>query len=182
MAEELKDRGIGTEVNTDDFYQKLLDKGLNYSLSYAESLKAVKAATERNRELHYFFDLHRDTAGREETTAVIKGKSYARILFVIGKRNKNHEKNEQYAKELHALMEKKYPELSRGIIEKGARSDHGEYNQSVSPGSLLVEIGGTENTLQECYNTAEALADVFAEYYWQAERVSKPVSAKPAMR
>jgi len=182
LGEALKERGIGTEVNTDDIYQKLLNQGLKYPLSYAESLKVVKAAAQRNRELNYFFDLHRDTAPRKQTTTVIKGKTYARILFVIGKRNKNHEQNEQFAKELHALMEKKYPELSRGVIEKGAKADHGEYNQSVSPGSLLIEIGGTENTLQECYNTAEALADVFAEYYWQAERVSKPISEKPAAR
>ncbi len=77
-------------------------------------------------------------------------------------------------------MEKKYPGLSRGKLEKGAKTDHGEYNQSISPGSLLIEIGGTENTLQESLNTAEAIADVFAEYYWQAEKVTKPETGPPA--
>jgi stage II sporulation protein P len=182
LAQELNDRGVGTEVSTVDIYQRLLDQGLKYPLSYAESLKVVKMAQERNRELHYFFDLHRDTAGREKTTATIKGKTYARVLFVIGKRNKHHAQNEEFAKELRALMEKMYPGLSRGVIEKGAKTDHGEYNQSVSPGSLLLEIGGTENTLKENYNTAEALADVFAEYYWQAEKVDKPQSGQPAKR
>jgi stage II sporulation protein P len=182
LAQELNDRGVGTEVSTADIYQRLLDQGLKYPLSYAESLKVLKTAQERNRELHYFFDLHRDTAEREKTTASIKGKTYARVLFVIGKRNKNHVRNEEFAKELHELMEKMYPGLSRGVIEKGAKTDHGEYNQSISPGSLLLEIGGTENTLQESYNTAGALADVFAEYYWQAEKVDKPQSVQPAKR
>jgi stage II sporulation protein P len=45
-----------------------------------------------------------------------------------------------------------------------------------------MEIGGTSNTLQESLNTAEALADVFAEYYWQAEKVGKPLTSEPAKR
>ncbi|TQK73450.1 stage II sporulation protein P [Brevibacillus sp. AG162] len=182
LAEALNDRGIGSDVSNDDIYQQLLNKKMHYSFSYAESLQVVKAATEKNKELYYFFDLHRDTAPRERTTVTIKGKTYGRVLFVIGKRNKSYEKNEAFATELHELMEKMYPELSRGVMEKGAKTDHGEYNQSLSPGSLLIEIGGTENSVQESMNTAEALADVFAAYYQQAEKVGKTVSDEPAKR
>lgn len=180
LAQALNDRGIGSEVSTDDIYQELLNKKMDYALSYAQSLQVVKAAVENNRELHYFFDLHRDTAPRDRTTVTIKGNTYARVMFVIGKRNKNYEKNEAFATELHQLMEEMYPELSRGVMEKGAKTDHGEYNQSISPGSLLMEIGGTENTLQESLNTAEALADVFAAYYLKAEKVGKPAANEPA--
>lgn len=182
LSDALNERGVGSEVNTDDIYQQLLDKKMNYALSYAQSLQVVKAAAQENRELKYFFDLHRDTAPREQTTATIKGKKYARVLFVIGKRNKNHQKNEAFATELHKLLEEMYPELSRGVMEKGDKSDHGEYNQSISPGSLLMEIGGTENTLEECLNTAEALADVFAAYFFKAEKVANPVAEEPAKR
>ncbi|GIO05080.1 stage II sporulation protein P [Brevibacillus reuszeri] len=182
LAEALNENGIGADVSTEDIYQQLLNNNQNFALSYAQSLKVLKAATEKNRELHYFFDLHRDTAPRDRTTATIKGKSYARVMFVIGKMNKNHEKNEAFATELHKLMEKMYPDLSRGVMEKGAKTGHAEYNQSISPGSLLMEIGGTENTLQESLNTAEALADVFAAYYLQAEKVGKPVAEEPAKR
>lgn len=182
LAEALNDRGIGSDVSEDDIYQELLNQKKDYALSYAQSLQVVKAAVESNRELHYFFDLHRDTAPRDRTTVTIKGKTYARVMFVIGKRNKSFEKNEAFATELHQLMEEMYPDLSRGVMEKGAKTDHGEYNQSISPGSLLMEIGGTENTLQESLNTAEALADVFAAYYLKAEKVGKPVSDEPAKR
>ncbi|MFD2369745.1 stage II sporulation protein P [Brevibacillus sp. GCM10020057] len=182
LAEALNERGIGAEASKDDIYQELLNQNKDYALSYAQSLQVVKAAVENNRELRYFFDLHRDTAPRDRTTVTIKGKTYARVMFVIGKRNKNYEKNEAFATELHQLMEEMYPELSRGVMEKGAKTDHGEYNQSISPGSLLMEIGGTENTLQECLNTAEALADVFAAYYLKAEKVDKPASDAPAKR
>lgn len=173
LAEELNAKGIGAEVNTDDFYSRA-----PYTMAYAESLKDVKAAVQANRDIHYFFDLHRDQQPREKTTATIKGKNYARVFFVIGLRNKNYEKNTQFARELHNLIEEKYPGLSRGVTEKSAKGGNGEYNQSISPGSLLIEIGGTANSLQECYNTAAALADVFADYYWQAERVTAPQPAK----
>jgi stage II sporulation protein P len=182
LAEALNENGVGAEASTDDIYQELVDKKMDYALSYAQSLQVLKAATEKNRELFYFFDLHRDTAPRDRTTVTIKGKSYARVLFVIGKGNKSYEKNEAFATELHQLMEKMYPELSRGVMEKGSKTGHGEYNQSISSGSLLMEIGGTENTLQESLNTAEALADVFAAYYLQAEKVGKPVAEEPAKR
>lgn len=179
LSEALNERGIGSAVSTHDIYQQLVDKNKDYSLSYAEALQVLKSAKEEHRELHYFFDLHRDTVPREESTATIKGKTYARVLIVVGKRNKNHQQNEAFATELHKLMEEMYPELSRGVMEKGAKTDHGEYNQSISPGSLLLEIGGTENTLEESLNTAEALADVFAAYYFKAEKVAKPQADEP---
>jgi stage II sporulation protein P len=183
LTEALKERGIGTEVNTDDFYQRLLDSGKSFPLAYAESLKAVHAAAQQNRELHYFFDIHRDDRPRDETTAAINGKNYARITFVIGMGNKNYKQNAKFANELQKLLEQKYPGITRPLTPKNEKTgQHGEYNQSISPGSLLLEIGGTENTLQECYNTAEAFADAFAEYYWQAERASAEQSEKPDKR
>ena len=36
---------------------------------------------------------------------------------------------------------------------------------------MLFEIGGVDNTLDELYRSAEALADVYSEIYWQAEKV-----------
>jgi len=179
LAKALNERGIGSIASEEDIYQRLLDQNLDYALSYAQSLQVLQAAQQEHRELQYFFDLHRDTAPRDRTTVTIQGKTYGRVLFIIGKRNKNHQQNEAFAAKLHSLMEEMYPGLSRGVMEKGAKTDHGEYNQSISPGSLLLEIGGIENTLEECLNTAEALADVFAAYYFQAEKVAKPEAEKP---
>ena len=83
------------------------------------------------------------------------------MLFVIGTANPNHLANKKLAEELHARLEVSYPGLSRGIILKGSNQGNGVYNQSISEGALLLEFGGTNNTLEECYNTAEAFADVF---------------------
>lgn len=170
LAELLNDRGIKAEFLNRDIYQELLDQNKSYPYSYAQSLKAITAAAEKNRKLHYFFDLHRDDSPRERTTATIKGKTYARMMIVIGKGNPNYKENLKIANELTELLNKKYPGITRGVDDKGENEGNGEYNQHVSSGSLLIEVGGTGNTLEECYQTVEAFADIFAEYFWQAER------------
>jgi stage II sporulation protein P len=44
---------------------------------------------------------------------------------------------------------------------------NGEFNQSLSPRSVLVEVGGVDNTLAEGYRSAGILAEVLAEMYWE---------------
>nr|WP_307728938.1 stage II sporulation protein P [Alkalicoccobacillus plakortidis] len=70
---------------------------------------------------------------------------------------------------MHELLEKKYPGLSRGVkIAEGPRTN-GVFNQDLSPEMMLVEVGGVENTIEETYRAAEALADVISDYYWSLQ-------------
>ncbi|GAJ41448.1 putative stage II sporulation protein [Parageobacillus caldoxylosilyticus NBRC 107762] len=62
--------------------------------------------------------------------------------------------------------------MSRGIIEKDSHSGNGVYNQDLSPNSVIIEIGGIENTMDELYRTADALGEVLSQYYWDATKVS----------
>lgn len=73
---------------------------------------------------------------------------------------------------MHELLEKKYPGLSRGTFEKKGVGTNGKFNQDLSENAILIEFGGVDNTFQELYRTAAAVADVFSEYYWQAEKVN----------
>ncbi|XBO85525.1 stage II sporulation protein P [Bacillus licheniformis] len=66
---------------------------------------------------------------------------------------------------------KKYPGLSRGVISKGAAGDNGIYNQDLNERSVLIEFGGVDNNREELERAAEAMADVFSEMYWNAEKV-----------
>ena len=43
---------------------------------------------------------------------------------------------------------------------------------------MLIEFGGVDNTFEELNRSAEALADVFSEYYWQAEKVNQDTEAE----
>lgn len=170
LGQLLQKKGIPALIGDDDFTKKLEDQKQSYGDSYSESRKAVNAAMKAHPSLTYFFDIHRDSDLPHKTTSVkIGGKTYARILFVVGTDHPNYEKNKKFAEALHALLEKKYPGLSRGIVQKSAKEGNGEYNQSLSPGSLLLEFGGANNTLQESLRTSEAFADVFADYVGRAK-------------
>ena len=42
-----------------------------------------------------------------------------------------------------------YAGLSKGVFRKSRAMGNGEYDQSLSPNSLLIEIGGVDNTFAE---------------------------------
>ncbi|CAM4311434.1 stage II sporulation protein P [Paenibacillus alkaliterrae] len=170
LAKMLEEKGIGTQHSNIDYPTAI--PGYRWELSYKYSMKTVKEAIASSKDLKFFFDLHRDSQNRKYTTVDINGKSYAQVYFVIGHKNSNWEQNEAFATKIHEALDKKYPGISRGIWGKTAATGNAEYNQSLAPESVLVEIGGVENTLEESYRTADALAEVIADIYWADEKVS----------
>lgn len=175
LKEELEKRGIGTVVDKTDVQANLLKKGWSYVQSYQESRAVVEAAITGNRDLTYLIDIHRDSRRKQDTTKVINGKSYAKLAFIVGGEHANYEKNLAFANQLHDLLQKKYNGLSRGTFTKAGAGTNGKFNQDLSEHAILVEFGGVDNTFEELNRSAEALADVISEFYWQAEKVNQPV-------
>ena len=60
-------------------------------------------------------------------------------------------------------LNEKYPGLSKGIYKKEGTGVNGVYNQDFSPYTILVEMGGPENTVDEVLNTSLAFSDCFLE-------------------
>ncbi|UJL44891.1 stage II sporulation protein P [Virgibacillus sp. NKC19-16] len=171
LAESLEAKGIGTNVDDTDISNELSEKGMSFSQSYEASRDVVEEAFATNEEIQYVFDLHRDAVSRDITTKEINGKSYARIMIVVGAEHAEHEKNLEFATELHYLLEEKYPGLSRGVYPKEGSATNGVFNQDLSENSLVLEFGGVENNMEELNRSADALAEVFSELYWDAEEV-----------
>ncbi|MFD2926025.1 stage II sporulation protein P [Halobacillus naozhouensis] len=170
LKEALEANGIGTKVSQSDITTTANEKGIG---SYAASRSVVKEAIATNDDIKYIFDLHRDSVPRDVTTTEIDGETYARTIFVIGAKHPDYEKNLKIATELHQMMEKQYPGLSRGVLTKKGSGSNGIYNQDLFGRALLIEFGGKYNSLDEAYRTADAMAEVFSDYYWQkAEKVS----------
>lgn len=172
LGEELEKRGIGSDVNKDDFTGVLHKNGWEYWQSYEASRPTVEEAIAQNGDLKFFFDLHRDYQPRDITTVTINNKTYARTMFVVGGEHAKYKKNLHLANELHELLDEKYPGLSRGITTKQGPNTNGKFNQDLSENALVIEMGGVDNNLEELYRTAEAIAEVFSEYYWDAEAVN----------
>ncbi|SER18315.1 stage II sporulation protein P [Gracilibacillus ureilyticus] len=173
LAKDLEKEGIGTTVDRTDIGSILVENGWDYSAhSYKASKSVVETALTNNKDLNFVFDLHRDSMRADVTTKELNGKKYAKIMFVIGGNNPNYEQNLALASALHQLFEQKYPGLSRGVQMYDGAGRNGVYNQDVSGNALTIEFGGVDNTMEELYNTSEVFAEVFSEYYWDAEKVS----------
>ena len=169
VVNKLKQLGIQALHSTVDYPSVVSD--FNYAKSYAYSNKTVKEAIARDSHLTYFFDIHRDSLGRSQTTTKLNGENYAQIYFIVGKRNPNWEKNLVFAEKLHNKLQQLYPGISKGIYGKETHGN-GEYNQSISPTSILVEIGGPDNTMAEMNRTADLLAQIIADVCTDAAKVS----------
>lgn len=165
LQKSLENQGIGSIVESSDIQGNLKKKGLKYKHSYKESRIVVSEALTTNKDF-YLIDIHRDSKRKKHTTTTIDGKSYAKLAFVIGGKNAKYKKNADLAKKLHQAIEKKYPGLSRGVILKNEDTSNSIYNQDLSEQSMLVEVGGVDNTFEEMYRSMNAFADIFGTYYW----------------
>ncbi|ALX48135.1 stage II sporulation protein P [Lentibacillus amyloliquefaciens] len=172
FADALEANGIGTEVDQTDIMSVLKEQGMAYHESYQASRNVVQEAFTSSEDIQYSFDLHRDAIARDKTTKEINGKNYARVMFVVGAEYADHDKNLELANKLHQMIQEEYPGLSRGVIKKKGSGSNGVYNQDLSPNAMLIEFGGVDNTLEELYRSADAVAEVFSDHYWDAEKVN----------
>jgi stage II sporulation protein P len=175
IKQKLEKRGVATLHSDKDYPSSVKD--FKYPSSYKYSKKTVQEAFSSHPNINYLFDIHRDSQKRSKTTKRINGKDYAQIYFVIGEKNPNWEKNLEFTKKIHDQLNAKYPGISKGIYQKNSNGN-GEYNQSMNPNSTLIEIGGVENTLAESYRTADLLAEVVSNIYFDGVEGNAIVAKK----
>lgn len=130
--------------------------------AYQKSVVTAEQILKTYPTIKFLLDIHRDSQARAITTTEIGGKEVARILIVVGTNrlglaHPNWEKNYALAKKMVTQMEESYPGLSRGILVADAR-----YNQHLSPGSLIIEVGSCENKKEEALNSIRLFGDVLA--------------------
>ncbi|MGG4217371.1 stage II sporulation protein P [Paenibacillus jamilae] len=172
VKKRLEKQGVSTLHVNKDYATTVQNYNWNYSYKY--SRQTVKEALAQNKGLTYLLDIHRDSQRHEKTTATINGLSYAKVYFIIGHDNKNWRKNEAFAARIHEKLEKSYHGVSRGVWGKdGGKGNNGEYNQSLSSHSILIEIGGIDNTEEELKRTSDILADMISEVYWEDQKAQK---------
>ncbi|MDF2558531.1 MAG: stage sporulation protein [Bacillales bacterium] len=182
IANSLISRGIGTSVDKTDIGARLISKKKNYASSYDESREVVKEAMGKNKNLTYLIDVHRDSQTKKITTIDKDGLSYAKIAFIIGGENPNYEQNLQLANALHQKLDSLLPGLSRGVFQKSGKGTNGKYNQDLTGQSMLIEMGGVDNTAEELTRTSEVFAEAFSQYFWNAEAVNGHQNSNPTAR
>ena len=163
MEEILNTSNIHTIVEESSISEILKQNNWNYAGSYKASRILLEQAKKKNPSLKYFIDVHRDSVKHDKTTVTINNKGFARILFIVGLENPNYEENLLFTNKINDKINATYPGLSRGIYKKKGIGVNGVYNQDNSKYTILVEVGGKENTIDEVMNATIAFTSCFKE-------------------
>ncbi len=140
-----------------------------YDGAYGRSAAAISAWLEQYPTIQIVLDVHRDALAESDgtvykTVAQVEGDSTAQVMLVLGTddslEHPNWLNNLALAIRIQQDLDAAYPTLARPISLRSAR-----FNQQLTYGSLLVEVGSHGNTLQEALNAADLFAQTAGEIF-----------------
>ena len=159
VADTLNGAGINTlhDTTQHDFP--------SYNESYSRAAKTINGYKAKYKDLKIVIDLHRDALSSGDTdkvklTTEISGKKAAQIMIVMGSQSGSvtnfpkWQENLKLALKLQQQIEIMYPTLARSLSLMPKN-----YNESLTTGSMLIEIGTDGNSLEEVRYSAQLLAD-----------------------
>lgn len=153
IAEKLTDAGIGVIHLTEMFDYP------EYSGAYDRSSERVIEILEEYPSIQIVIDVHRDAIESEGVryapVAEINGKTAAQVMMICGCMNvPQYRYNLRLATRLQGIMETNYPGLTRPIL-----FDERNYNQELTKGSILLEMGSHANSLEEALYSGELVGE-----------------------
>lgn len=161
LAELLENAGISVLHDT------TLHDAASYNGSYASSRETVEKYLAQYPSIRLVLDIHRDAAedgnGHQvAATAETAQGDTARLMLVLGSEagglyNPNWQENYALAVKLQAVLEQESPGLCREL-----RLTDQRYNQDLSPGALLIEVGAAGNSHDEALRAMTPLAEAIA--------------------
>ena len=170
LKDNLEKLGIKTLVEETNISEILDNNNWNYNQSYKASRINLEKIKEEYPSIKIFIDLHRDAVPRNLSTVTIDNKEYAKVLFVIGKEHDNYLKNLEFTQDLNKIIEKNYPTLTKGILEKEGPGVNGIYNQDLKENIILMEVGAQDNTIDEVTNTLDIISNIIKEKLNEKEK------------
>jgi len=157
IAKVLESEGINVIHCTEMFDAE------SYRESYSRSFAAVAEYLEKYPSIAYVFDVHRDSVIRDDKTniatlAEAAGERCAQAMIVVGTDeggadHEDWEDNLSLALHIQSEMASISESVPRKINLRSAA-----FNQGLSAGSLLLEIGSCANTLTEAKRAAVVAA------------------------
>lgn len=162
LAKKLEDAGIGV------IHDRTIHDNPSYNGSYERSAVTVKKILKENPTIKVVLDIHRDAIQQENgdriaPVAEINGKKAAQIMIISGcddgtMNMPNYLKNFRLASLLQQQIEKDNKGLTRAVL-----FDYRKYNQDLTTGSLLIEVGAYSNSLDQAVYSAELIGDSIAQ-------------------
>lgn len=157
LAEKLTDSGL-TVIHDRGVYDYP-----SYTGSYSRAGAAIEGYLAQYPGISVVIDLHRDAIGDNDvvykTKAEGEANPSAQVMFVVGSdasglEHPNWEENLELALYLQSAVNAAHPTLMRPIKLCEER-----YNQQLTPGSLILEVGSNGNTLQEAVTAVRLFGD-----------------------
>lgn len=157
LAARLEGAGIGV------IHDRQFHDYPSYNGSYANARESIASILEENPGICMILDLHRDAAStgssQMDTSAQVYGKESAQLMMVVGTDagglyHPHWQDNLALALKLQTQLQATHPGLCRPIDLCSER-----FNEDLSPGGLLVEVGAAGNTQAEALLAVEALAE-----------------------
>ena len=162
VGEELKllleNAGIGV------IHDKMLHDSPSYSNSYNYARSSIKKYLEQYPSIRLVLDLHRESVedgsgDQRRFVTKVGDKDVAQLMLVVGTdanglTHPRWPENMALAVKLQAQLEKENPGICRPISFRKQR-----FNQDLSVGALIVEIGAAGNTRQEALLATRELAN-----------------------
>ena len=135
----------------------------SYNSSYTHARTSIAEYLEQYPSIRLVLDLHRDASGDNSnqmtTSATVDGEPSAQIMLVVATGTAARpvpqwQENLSLGLKLHVQLERIAPGICRYVNLRASR-----FNQDLTPGALLVEVGAAGNTHQEALKAAEILAE-----------------------
>lgn len=162
IQKQLEAAGIGV------IHDKTLHDYPSYNGAYERSAETVKSYLEKYPTIKVVLDVHRDAIQPDANTIVapvttIDGKSCAQVMIISGcddgtMNMPNYMENLKLSAALQRTMAEDYPTLARPVL-----FDYRKYNQDLTTGSILLEMGGHANTLEEAIYCGELVGKSLAK-------------------
>lgn len=139
----------------------------SYNGAYNRALATIKKNIAENPEIKVVLDVHRDGMTRADgtklkVTADVEGKTAAQVMFVVGTdsgglKHDFWKSNAIFAAKLQEKANEMYPSLVRPLNLREER-----FNQHMTHGSIIIEVGSNGNTLNEAIYGGECIAKVIS--------------------
>ena len=164
IAMQLEAAGIGVIHDT------TMHDYPSYNGSYDRSRETVQAILEEYPSIKIVLDIHRDAIERENgeriaPVAEINGRNAAQVMIISGCDDgtmgmPDCMKNFRFACMLQQQLESDYEGLTRPIL-----FDYRKYNQDLTTGSILIEVGGHANSIDQAVYSGELIGKALAECF-----------------
>ncbi len=140
----------------------------DYNSSYVKSLDTLTNYVDKYPSLKMTIDLHRDAAGDNKLRVArkINGKDCAQIMFVIGTDSKLNNPKWRENLKLALKIQSRLNEIAPGIAKPTYISKN-RYNQHLTNGSVIIEIGGDGNVIDECVRSTSYLAQAINDVIYK---------------